>query len=251
MPRIDLDLRGLDAARKELQEQTARQRALDLDIATAQAALDKARRAGESRDTISVLERRLTDAKQSRAGAVAQQRATRTRIDALADGLLRERDPSSLVEALDAKHPIALLPVRLETRYVPRRSAVESAHPHLSGRSQHDRARAGVDAGRAEGRCRLLDRALRPSGRRGRADPARSRNGVRPRARGVDRPRAHARQSRSRSGRRGRRSGLSRDRHDRLAREGHARGAAARSLVRDRLRGGPSGSLPRVGQSRP
>src|SRR5512140_2123699 len=40
-------------------------------------------------------------------------------IDINLDGPLFERDPALAVQALDARFPIALLPVRLETRYVP------------------------------------------------------------------------------------------------------------------------------------
>ncbi len=118
MPRIVLDLSGLEAARQELQAQAAKQRAVDLDIASAQSSLDSALRAGESADAVAALRKRLGDAQAGRTDLLAQQRATRQRIDQLADGLL-QRDPAAMVQALDARHPIALLPMRLETRYVP------------------------------------------------------------------------------------------------------------------------------------
>jgi hypothetical protein len=119
MPRIDLDLNALQAARQNLQDLVARQRALDRDIAAAQADLDRALRAGESPNILVPLRQRLEQAQSGRAAVLAQQRDTRTRIDQLAGGLLLQRDPSLMVQALDGRHPIALLPVRLETRFVP------------------------------------------------------------------------------------------------------------------------------------
>ncbi|MGH9143587.1 MAG: hypothetical protein ACRD2I_20820 [Vicinamibacterales bacterium] len=119
MARIDLDLSGLQAARQEMAALTASQRTLDAAVASAQAALDGALRGGVSPNVVAPLRQRVQQAESSRSELIAQQRAAQSRIDALAGGLLLQRDPASMVQALDARHPIALLPMRLETRYVP------------------------------------------------------------------------------------------------------------------------------------
>ncbi len=119
MARIDLDLSGLQAARQEMAALTARQRTLDAAVASAQAALDGALRGGASPNLVAPLRQSVQQAESSRGELIAQQRAAQSRIDAVAAGLLLQRDPALMVQALDAKHPIALLPMRLETRYVP------------------------------------------------------------------------------------------------------------------------------------
>jgi hypothetical protein len=119
MARIDLDLSGLQVARQSLQAMVVQQRALDLEIAAAQAALDGAARAGESPNVVEPLRQRVNAAQSSRAALLAQQREAEARVNNLAAGLLQQRDPSLMVQALDGRHPIALLPMRLETRFVP------------------------------------------------------------------------------------------------------------------------------------
>jgi hypothetical protein len=119
MARIDLDLSALQGARQTLVVLAAQQRSLDVAVSTAQAALDVALRAGESPNLLEPLRQRVNEARSSRAELTARQRSAQSRIDELAAGLLLERDPSLMVQALDARHPIALLPVRLETRFVP------------------------------------------------------------------------------------------------------------------------------------
>lgn len=119
MPRLDFDLSGLQAARQNLQALVAQQRALDLDIADARNTLDRALRAGESPNVVAPLQQHLARAQGGRAALLQQQRDAHTRIDLLAGGLLLERDPALMVESLDGRHPIALLPMRLETRFVP------------------------------------------------------------------------------------------------------------------------------------
>lgn len=119
MPRIDLDLSGLDAARKLLRESIAEQRSLDLEIANAQASLDAATRTGESPNLTVPLRERIKEAVAKRVAFKTQQRELGSRIDAIASGLLQQQDPSRLVESMDGHQPIALLPMRIETRYFP------------------------------------------------------------------------------------------------------------------------------------
>lgn len=119
MPRLQLDLAALTEQRLNLSTLQVQQRALDAQLAAQQAALDAALRDGASPNLSEPLRVRLAEAQAARRALVTRQRDAQFGIDRLADGLLGERDPALLVEALDAAHPIALLPMRLETRYFP------------------------------------------------------------------------------------------------------------------------------------
>lgn len=119
MPRLQLDLAALTEQRLNLSTLQAQQRALDAQLAAQQAALDAALRDGVSPNFTEPLRVQLAEAQTARRALVTRQRDAQFGIDRLADGLLGQRDPALQAEALDAAHPIALLPMRLETRYVP------------------------------------------------------------------------------------------------------------------------------------
>jgi hypothetical protein len=119
MPRLSLNLDALKAARAELAALEPERRAIDAELAQAQTALERAQRAGSSPNVTVPLEQRIQAARARRNDTIQQRTQLSARIDELAGGLLQGRDPADLIEALDARHPIALLPVRLETRYVP------------------------------------------------------------------------------------------------------------------------------------
>jgi hypothetical protein len=119
MPRLQLDLTALTEQRLNLSTLQAQQRALDAQLAAQQAALAAALRDGMSPNFTEPLRVQLTEAQTARRALVTRQRDVQFGIDRLADGLLGQRDPALQTEALDAAHPIALLPMRLETRYVP------------------------------------------------------------------------------------------------------------------------------------
>ena len=119
MPRINLDLETLKTARTDLAAIESERRAIDADLVAAQTALERAHGAGASPNDTVPLERRVEEARARRNQAIRQRAQLSARIDELAGGLLQGRDPSQMIEALDGRHPIALLPVRLETRYLP------------------------------------------------------------------------------------------------------------------------------------
>ena len=117
MPRIDVDLTGFTQTRTELDRLALRQRTAEARIVSAKTALDAAVRAGASADERKALGARVASAQAARNALVAERRALQNRMDELANGLVRNRDPSALVGALDGHIPIALLPMRIETRY--------------------------------------------------------------------------------------------------------------------------------------
>lgn len=123
MARIDLDLSTLTRERQVLQSLLNEQRRLDQELAGKRAALDAALRAGESPNVTAVMREDLAQTGLARQRLADKRRGQAVDIDGVANGLLRERDPASMMEALDGGQPIALLPMRLETRYFP------PAHP--------------------------------------------------------------------------------------------------------------------------
>ena len=118
MPRIDIDLSGFTQARTELDRLSLRQRAAEARIASAKIALDTAVRAGASAEERRALGARVASAQAARNALVIERRALQNRMDELANGLVHGRDPSALVGAFDGHIPIALLPMRIETRYI-------------------------------------------------------------------------------------------------------------------------------------
>lgn len=116
--RIDIDLGGIAAARKELGRLTGRRRALDADLAGLKGALAAAARAGTPAREVAALEARANAARAARQALAEERRALQARKDALANRFIGQRDPAELVASLDGRVPIALLPMRIETRYV-------------------------------------------------------------------------------------------------------------------------------------
>ena len=117
MPPLPLNLEEIQKARATLAEQRAAQRAASADHARAKTELDTLHQRGADEQTIAEAEARLaelTDAARSAAGA---SRASLQTIATLSNRLLRERDPAVMVQALAATHPVALLPVAVQTRY--------------------------------------------------------------------------------------------------------------------------------------
>lgn len=121
MPRIELDLNGFASTRKELAQLSAQQRTVEAEIAAAKKALDVAVRSGANREHVAALKERLAAAQATRGTLVERRRGLHRQMDDLANRTVLDRDPSLLVSSLDGQTPIALLPVRLETRYVDNR----------------------------------------------------------------------------------------------------------------------------------
>jgi hypothetical protein len=112
MPPVDLS--PITAARADLAAQAASlQRAADA-LAAVERELAAAKRAGR---TDAVLEKKGERQRAELERLRRERDAARTNVKAASDLLVGAVDGAELVETLDAKVPIALLPVRLETRF--------------------------------------------------------------------------------------------------------------------------------------
>ncbi len=117
MPRIDVDLSSFTTTRSELEQLALRQRAADAQVTQAKSALAAAVRAGASARASAALSQRVDAAQAARRALVDERAALQARMDSLANRFVRDRDPAALVGSLDGHVPIALLPMRIETRY--------------------------------------------------------------------------------------------------------------------------------------
>ena len=102
------------AAYARLHDDQRRQR---VRVDDARAELDALRRSGANERVLARAQQRV-----DRLGTVARANAKQTGarlqdIRRLSDALLARRDPALLFEALDAKHPVLLMPVSIQTRY--------------------------------------------------------------------------------------------------------------------------------------
>lgn len=117
MPRIDIDLSKFAATRSGLKQLAAKQRIADADVTAAKLALDSAARAGADPANTASLRERLAAAQAARSGIADTRRILNREFDELANRAVAGRDPATLVSSLDGHQPIAMLPMRLETRY--------------------------------------------------------------------------------------------------------------------------------------
>lgn len=114
----DHELSSFKTTRSELDQLTLRLRTADCEAASAKLALDRVTRTGASAREREALGHRFAFAKAARKSIVEERRALQNRKEALANEFIRQRDPAALVASLDGRIPIALLPMRIETRYV-------------------------------------------------------------------------------------------------------------------------------------
>src|SRR5437763_1694247 len=117
MAQLKLNLSAIEKARAELAEQRAAQRAGAVQLKGAQEALDAATRAGG--DPAQLEQQRAAVAGLQRQGraALADTAARLGALTSLAEQLRGRRDPADMVCALDAAHPVLLMPVAVQTRY--------------------------------------------------------------------------------------------------------------------------------------
>lgn len=139
MPLLDLNRSAIAAARAQLERQRDTQRSQRAALAQAQTELTNLQRQGAGS---AVLRRQQTQV--AKRAAVARNSVDATtaqiaNIRQLSEGLLAQRDPSLLVQALDTQHPVLLMPVSIQTRYddAPTRLMVR-IYPDAPHAFQHD-----------------------------------------------------------------------------------------------------------------
>lgn len=116
---VDLDLRNLTARRSELTALDARRNALRLELDARASELDRLRREGRGGAALTRAERRVADLVAARDDLQDRRGQLVGDVHDLADGLLTALDEGRLVTVLDAQIPVAMLPVRIETRFAP------------------------------------------------------------------------------------------------------------------------------------
>jgi hypothetical protein len=117
MPPLSLDLKQIQAARSTLAGQRRAQRAMSAEHQRAVAALEALRRSGADPRTTERAARQVARLADRVKASAAASRSSLQSIAQLSERLRRRRDPSVMVQALDARHPVALLPIAVQTRY--------------------------------------------------------------------------------------------------------------------------------------
>ena len=117
MPLLALTLDQIRQARSALAGQRVTRRVASAGHQRAMIELDKLRRSGADRQTVEQAAARVADLATTARAAAAASRISLQSIAAESERLRAARDPAVLVEALSATHPVALLPVSVQTRY--------------------------------------------------------------------------------------------------------------------------------------
>jgi hypothetical protein len=116
---VDLDLAALTRSRQELASVTAEQTAVRVELAGSQATLEQLRRTVTDAAALADAERAVAELEARRATLHDRRSGLMGGIGDLATELLADRDIGDSVRTLDANLPIAMLPVRIETRFAP------------------------------------------------------------------------------------------------------------------------------------
>ena len=117
MALLDLNREQILGARAELVRGRDSQRQARAQLSAAQTAVDALRRGGASARELARAQAQLDRLAAGARDSVGATQAQLRRIRGLSDALLAQRDPALMVQALDAKHPVLLLPVSIQTRY--------------------------------------------------------------------------------------------------------------------------------------
>ncbi|MEO8278748.1 MAG: hypothetical protein ABI564_03580, partial [Ideonella sp.] len=117
MPLLDLNRAAIQGARAKFDQQRDSQRSQRAALAQAKSDLAALQRKGAAADVLRrqqvQIDQLVTAARRNAEGGKAQLATIRN----LSEGLLAQRDPALLVQALDTRHPVLLMPVSMQTRY--------------------------------------------------------------------------------------------------------------------------------------
>lgn len=117
MPPLKLNLDQIGAARTRLAGQREAERVASAEYHRERAKLDAMRRSGANPRAIQQAAAQVARrAERVKAAATAARTSLRS-IATLSDRLIRGRDPALMVQSLATTHPVALLPVAVQTRY--------------------------------------------------------------------------------------------------------------------------------------
>jgi len=117
MPLLELNRNQITRARAAYATQRAAERQARARVDAAQAELDALRRGGADRRTLARAQAQLEQLAGAARDSAARSREQLLGIRDLSDALLAQRDPALLFQALDAKVPVLLMPVSIQTRY--------------------------------------------------------------------------------------------------------------------------------------
>jgi hypothetical protein len=117
MALLELNRTEIDRARAAYAQQREVQREARAGVKAAQAEIDLLRRSGADEAVLARAQARVDELAASARDSVAGAQQQLLGIRSLSDVLLAQRDPALLVQALDAKYPVLLMPVSMQTRY--------------------------------------------------------------------------------------------------------------------------------------
>jgi hypothetical protein len=117
VPPISLNLDRIRDARAELARLRQVEQTAAANHRRAKARLESLRRSGASQDAIARMEGEVARLSNEVKSSAATSRELLQRIGRFSEELTGRRDPGELVSALSATHPVALLPVAVQTRY--------------------------------------------------------------------------------------------------------------------------------------
>lgn len=117
MALLEIDRTEITRARQARERQREAQRAARANLQSAQAALDLLRRDGAAPRLIAQAQARVEALRGRARQSVFAGREQLEAIRGLSEAIVAQRDPALLVRALDAKHPVLLMPVSIQTRY--------------------------------------------------------------------------------------------------------------------------------------
>ena len=117
MPLLELNRNPITGARAAYAKQREAERQARVRVDAAQAELDALRRGGADRRTLARAQAQVEQLAGAARDSAARSREQLLGIRGLSDALLAQRDPALLFQALDAKHPVLLMPVSIQTRY--------------------------------------------------------------------------------------------------------------------------------------